>query len=509
MTIGTCFLNNKNYKLINVKQHNQTMKKILITCVVWSATAFMSVLLPAHAQTLQLEKCFIGAEGSGISTAAHCGKLTVPENRANPDKTIELNIAVLKSTSNEKLNDPLILLAGGPGQGAVETFAGIVKIFDALLPNRDVVLVDQRGTGDSNPLRCDINPEDFEALSDLESDAWKEWTRDCRRSLDADTTTYTTTEAINDLEAVRKALGVEKWNLLGGSYGTRKALTYMRMYPEAIRSVVLDGVVSQDEALSASHEANLQSTLSRIFDLCEQDEACAESFGDAEQQMWKFLDSLKEQPVKLRLQNSSTGDFEELTMTRDFAVVALRMFSYAPETMGLIPLMVSMANHGQPETMAFQAQMVMSSLTQGINNALEMSVTCAEDVPFLPENTGVTNSLFGDDLFTQLRARCELWDSVTVDPSFKEPVSSDIPTLLLSGEYDPVTPPEFAERAMETLSNAQHLVAKGQGHIVSTRGCMSKIVTAFIKDPETELDTKCMQDFRDPIFFINMNGPKE
>ena len=460
-------------------------------------------------QNLNLTPCFIGAETSGVNTPAHCGRLTVPENRDKPQKTIELNIAVIKTSSNEKLNDPLLFLAGGPGQGAVDTFANIVPLFEKLMPNRDLVLVDQRGTGDSNPLRCEVDPDEYEALSDLTSDAWKDWTKECLRSLDADTRMYTTTVAIEDLEAVRKALEIEQWNLYGGSYGTRKALTYMNMYPESIRSVVLDGVVSQEEALGVSHEANLRSTLDRIFALCRKDEACAERFGDAEQQMWTFLDQLKEEPISLRLQNSSSGEFEDVVMTRDYAVIALRMFSYSPETMGLIPLMVSLANHGQPETMAYQAQMMMEGLNQGLNNALELSVSCAEDVPFMPLSTNVTNSLFGDDLFELMRARCELWDSVTVDQSFKNAVHSDIPTLLLSGEYDPVTPPEFAEKAMQTLSNSQHLVAKGQGHIVGTRGCMPKIVTAFIKDPTTELETECMKNFNDFSFFINMNGPQE
>jgi len=477
------------------------MKKTLLSML----TLFMVNNLHA----LELKECYIGAKNSGIHTPAVCGRLAVPENRQQADKTIELNIAVIKSGSKDKLKDPLLLLAGGPGQGAVETFAGIVKVFEVLLPNRDIVLVDQRGTGDSHPLRCEIDPDEFAELSDINSDAWKQWVRDCHDSLDADTRFYTTTAAIEDLEAVRKALNVEQWNLYGGSYGTRKALTYMKLFPTAIRSVILDGVVSQEEALGESHEANLRSTLSRIFEQCEADATCAEAFGDAEQQMWKFLDRLKENPISLRLQNSATGEFEEVTMTRDYAVIALRMFSYSPETMGLIPLMVSLANHGQPETMAYQAQMMMSSLNQGLNNALELSVSCAEDVPFMPESTHVSNSLFGDNLFELMRARCELWDSIPVDPSFKEAVVSDIPTLLLSGEYDPVTPPQFAEKTMQTLSNAQHLVAKGQGHIVSTRGCMPKIVTSFIKDPTTELDTTCMNNFKNFSFFINMNGPKE
>ena len=477
------------------------MKIILITLVAW--------LSVANAQTLELKPCFIGAVGSGVSTAAECGRLTVPENRQDPSRTIELNIAVIRSTSNEKLNDPLILLAGGPGQGAVDTFAGIVKIFDSSLPLRDIVLVDQRGTGQSNPLRCEVDPEDYEELSDMTSDAWKEWTKNCHQSLAADTRFYTTAEAINDLEAVREALNVDQWNLYGGSYGTRKALTYMKMYPDSIRSVVLDAVVPQEQALGVEHEVNLRSTLSRIFAKCEADEACQTAFGDAEQQMWKFLDQLKEQPIKLRLQNSSTGDFEEVLMTREYAVIALRMFSYSPETMGLIPLMVSLANHGQPETMAAQAQMMMNSLNEGLNNALEMSVSCAEDVPFMPKETNSKNSLFGDDLFEMMHARCELWDYIAVDSAVKEAVVSDIPTLLLSGEFDPVTPPKNADQVMQTLSKAQHLVAKGQGHIVGTRGCMPKIVTAFIKDPDQELATACMKDFQDFSFFINMNGPKE
>lgn len=487
------------------------MKKITFMVLVWVAFGQAMAQQPDQAtvQQLELQKCFIGADGSGVNTPAHCGQLTVPENRDNPDKTIELNVAVIKTSSKEKHNDPLLLLAGGPGQGAVDTFASMVQVFNKLLPNRDVVLVDQRGTGDSNPLRCEIDPEEYEALSDLSSDAWKDWTRACHASLNADTQMYTTGVAIEDLEAVRQALNIEKWNLYGGSYGTRKALTYMNMYPDSIRTVVLDAVVAQDEALGVSHEANLRSTLSRIFKLCEADAACDEAFGDAEQQMWTFLDQLKEQPISLRLQNSSTGEFEEVIMTREYAVMALRMFSYSPETMGLIPLMVSLANHGQPETMAYQAQMVMNNLNQGLNNALEMSVSCAEDVPFMPSSTNVTNSLFGDDLFELMRARCELWDSVPVDPAFKQAVVSDIPTLLLSGEYDPVTPPEFAEKAMQTLSNSQHLVAKGQGHIIANRGCMPKIMTAFIQDPELELDTECMKNFDDFAFFINMNGPQE
>src|SRR5690606_12702858 len=279
--------------------------------------------------------------------------------------------------------------------------------------------------------------------------------------------------------------------------------------PESVRLAILDGVMPQQEAMAAAHEKNLRSTLHKIFQLCDQDAECSARFENSEQQMWTFLQALEEQPLELRLPNPTTGDYENFTLNRDYAVLGLRMFAYATETMGMLPLMVSLANNDQPENLAQQAFMVTASLTENLNNALEMSIICAEDVPFLPEPEISENSLFGSEFTSMMRSRCDYWQSNVVDASFKEPVVSDIPTLLLSGEYDPVTPPEFAEMAMETLSNAQHLVAKGQGHIVGSRGCMPKLLAAFIKNPETELDTACMDNFQPPAFFINLNGPQE
>ena len=459
---------------------------------------------------LKLTACFIGAEASGISVAAQCGALTVPENRDNPDgRQIDLNVAVVNSDVENPKSDAVVLLAGGPGQGAVDTFAVMARNLSQLLPKRRIVMVDQRGTGESHPLRCDFEMDEFMDVTDWRSPELVQWMKDCHASLDADTRYYTTSIAIEDLESVRKALDIEQWNLYGGSYGTRKGLTYMKLYPEAIRTAVLDGVMPQQEAMASSHEANLQNTLKNVFRLCRADETCSERFGDAEQQMWTFLQSLDEQPIEMRLPNPTSGDYETFELSRDFAVLGLRMFAYAPETMGMIPLLVSLANHDQPENLAQQAYMVTASLTEGLNNALELSVVCAEDVPFLPEKQNTQNSLFGDEFYDMMRSRCEFWDVNEVDASFKAPVTSDIPTLLLSGEYDPVTPPEFAEQAMATLSNSQHLVAKGQGHIVANRGCMPKIVTAFIEEPEQELDTECMNNFNQPAFFINLNGPQQ
>ena len=329
----------------------------------------------------------------------------------------------------------------------------------------------------------------------------------CAGNLDADTLYYTTTESIKDLEEVRKALAIEQWNLLGISYGTRKALTYMKMFPDAIRSVILDGVMPQQEAMPESHEKNLIQALRLQFEQCNQQSACKEAFGDVEQQMWQVLDNIGKNNPKLRLQNFSTGEYEEVTLTKENAAIALRMFAYSANSMNLLPLMIAKANHGQPEVIAAQANLIGSMLSENMSN-VELSIICAEDLPFYHEYSPEEHNLFGDYI-NNIKANCAAWPHTTVDASFKEPVISDIPTLLLSGELDPVTPPGFAELTMQTLSKSQHLIAKGQGHNVFPLGCMPSIITDFIEDPKQELDIECMNDFNYTPFFINMMGPKQ
>src|SRR5690606_1301365 len=245
---------------------------------------------------LSLSACFIGDEDAGISVAAECGWLTVAEDRANPDgRQIDLNVAVIKSDVKTPAADAVVLLAGGPGQGAVDTFASVAQHLSRLLPNRHLVTGDQRGTGESHPLRCEFDAEAFADMTDFQSPEMIQWVKDCHASLDADTRFYTTTIAIEDLESVRTALGISQWNIYGGSYGTRKGLTYMKLQPESVRLAILDGVMPQQEAMAAAHEKNLRSTLHKIFQLCDQDAECSARFENSEQQMWTFLQALEEQ----------------------------------------------------------------------------------------------------------------------------------------------------------------------------------------------------------------------
>ncbi|MCF6318581.1 MAG: alpha/beta hydrolase [Proteobacteria bacterium] len=463
--------------------------------------AFMSF----SANAIEFKECRIGSDKGG-KVKAECGTLSVAENRSNPSRMIDLNIAIIRSKSTKKLNDPVIMLAGGPGQSAVDTGPGIVHAFKQVLKKRDVVLVDQRGTGGSNILKCDFDEEIQQAILADPSLAPPEFKK-CVQNLDADTRYYTTIESIKDLEEVRKALKIDKWNLLGVSYGSRKALTYMKLFPDSIRSVILDGIVPQQEALLQSHEKNIVNALRLQFAQCENQPACQEAFGDVEQQMWKLLNDINNSQPTIRLQNFTTGEYEEVTLTKEIISIAIRMFAYSPSSISLLPLMIAKANHGQPEVITSQADMISNTLDQSMSHVF-FPIICAEDLPFIAQLPVNENNLLGD-MIADLVAVCAVWPHGTVDASFKDPVVSDLPVLLLSGELDPVTPPSFAELAMQTLSNSQHLIAKGQGHNVFPAGCMPDIITDFIQDPEQELDIECMKDFDYTPFFINMMGPEQ
>lgn len=461
-----------------------------------------------QSSAIEFNECRIGADNGGEKLKAECATLSVAENRENTSRMIDLNIAIIRSKATKKQADPIIMLAGGPGQSAVESYIGVSHAFRGILKNRDIVLVDQRGTGKSNPLKCEFDESLQEKLLEDSELIYPELEK-CVANLEADTRYYTTMESIKDLEEVRNALKIKKWNIIGISYGTRKALTYMKMFPDAIRSVILDGVVPQQEPLAASHEKNLVNALRKQFNQCQEQSACKEAFGDVEQQMWELLEKVDDEKPVIRLQNFSTGEYDDITLTKDSIAIAIRMFSYSASSMNLLPLMINKANNGQLETIASQANMINSMMQQSMSN-VELSILCAEDMPFYPESIeDKKHTIFGKDFMEKTKKTCSYWPHIEVDSSFKDPVKSDLPVLLLSGELDPVTPPEFADLTMQTLSNAQHLVAKGQGHNVFPLGCMPDIITDFFEEPEKDLDTECMDDFNYTPFFINMMGPKQ
>lgn len=459
-----------------------------------------------------LEDCHLSMEGSTDRVAARCGTLTVPEDRENPQgRQIDLKVAVLEAVSREPAPDPLFLLAGGPGQAATEAFLPMLPLLRDIRQERDLVLVDQRGTGESHPLECEPDEENaLDAFTIPAGDEMREELEACLAELDADPRLYTTVHAMADLDAVREALGYEQINLYGVSYGTRAAQTYVQLYPERTRAVILDGVVPQDLAIGITWARDAQRAVDLLFERCDATPACTEAFPDLEGDLRNLLASLEEpQPVSLR--HPVSGEEMRVELGREHVASIIQRFSYAPETSSLLPLLIHRAAT-EGDLAALAAQGVLAAqVGGGMAMGMTLSVICAENQDRLDTEEAdalAENTYYGDLQLRILRQACAVWPRGDVPESFFEPLQSDVPTLLLSGEADPVTPPEYGEEVAEGLSNSLHVVVPGLGHNVLPRGCLPKVAETFLETGTVEgLEVDCAQDIEPLPFFLTPSGP--
>lgn len=461
-------------------------------------------------QTIVLSECQLSSPGFQTRLPARCGKVSVFEDRQSATgRQMDLNIAVIPAVSRNPAPDPVFILAGGPGQAATESYQPLVSAFDRINQKREIILVDQRGTGKSNPLVC--KSEQTNSL-DLEDEDLIPWLQSCLESTTSRPEFFTTPIAMQDLDQVRRALGYEKINLYGVSYGTRAALTYLAAFPEHVRTVILDGVVPQDEVLGLEVARDAQRALDMIFDRCATEEACRRAFPNVRQDFAELLDNLEQNPVTLEVAHPSTGEETEIEFTPAEFSVAVRLLSYAPETAALLPLLIHTTNASNDyQLIAAQYLIVVGELTESISNGMGYSVLCTEDVPFMTEEEAASanaNTYLGNTQTDELFRLCQVWPKGTVAQSYKQPVHSDLPVLVLSGEADPVTPPSNGEKTVQTLTNSLHLVAPGQGHNVLFRGCIPRIAADFIEQGSLEgLETECINEIKPMPFFINFAGP--
>ena len=440
---------------------------------------------------------------------AECARFEVPEDPATPQgRKIALRLALVPSRADLPAPDPVVFLAGGPGQSAIGGYPLVHGAFRPLLARRHVLLVEQRGTGESSPLRCALpdwkNPEEFDLP------AVREQARACLAAHEgkADPRHYTTGNYLRDLEAVREALGVAQFNVAGGSYGTRVALDYLRRYPGAVRSVFLDSVVPPELALGQDHARNLDQALAAISRRCSADAACRERFGDVAARLHEFKRKLGQSTRTVVFRHPQTNALVSAPFGAPALAAVARIFAYAPRYAALLPLLVSEAAAGRPEPLMAQAELLMSSLGGELAHGMELSVICAEDADLLKPYPEDGDTLMGTDFAAFLQAQCEVWPRGARPADFHQPVVSGTPVLLLSGEYDPVTPPRYAEQVARTLSNSRALVAKGQGHTPVGAGCMPRLLREFIdKLQPRALDASCLDVLGDTPFFLDYQGP--
>jgi pimeloyl-ACP methyl ester carboxylesterase len=461
--------------------------------------------------SLTFTECQLGAADSGATTAALCTPFQVPEDWSKPDgRKIDLKVAIIPSDAATVRPDLLMYLAGGPGESTTGTWPMVAPALEEARKHRNVLLVDQRGTGDSHPLTCPArNDIDEPGPDDLSPKHIQEVTRQCLQELErtTDVTRYTTEDAVKDMEAVRQALGAPKLDLVGISYGTRLAQRYAMRHPDGVRSLVLDGVVPNSLVLGSEFSANLEHALKARSELCEKTPACKKAFGNPYENLYALRDQLAAKPEKVSFRDPATFEPRETTLDGKDLAMLVRMFSYTTETAALIPVTVEQARHGHFAPLTGQLKLLSGDLSGLEENAMQISVICSEDVDALKANPASEKTLLGNHLVDLIKAQCEVWPHGTRAKDSREPLKGAIPTLLTSGEYDPVTPPRYGEEVLKGLSNARHLVVRGQGHSVVGRGCMPKLLAKFedTLDPKA-LDAKCLDTQRATPAFIDLNG---
>ncbi len=475
--------------------------------------AVLALLLPtlSLAQSLELEDCRISAGPGDPGIKARCGTLERPLDPDNPaSPAITLRVAVVPALNLAPVADPVVPLAGGPGGGAVQFYSAYAAAFEPSRRNRDILLVDQRGTGDSSTMDCPIDDEIIEGEYSVEETI--EFTKACLEQLPHDPAYFTTSVAVTDLEAVRVALGYSSLNLYGVSYGTRVAQHFARRYPDATRSIVLDGVVPPQIALGPEIATESQKAVDQILARCANDEACNARFENVGDSFAALVERLRDEPVLVDVPNPNTGRLESLNFGIAEFAGAIRLLAYHPNTVALLPLLVHEAANGNFVPLASQYQMTAISLADMLALGMHNAVMCNEDVPFYDDATidfdGLEASYMGTFQLEALRAICSVWPAGPVDEGFKVPLATDVPVLLLSGDADPITPPGYANLAMVDLLKARHLIGRDQGHGQIAVGCIPRLVASFIDAADIDaVDDACMERSFVMPFFLDFSGP--
>ena len=480
-----------------------------VVTIIAVCTLFSALPAQADAPRLGLTPCRLKG---GLQ--ANCGTFEVPEDRTKPPgRHLKLRVAVVPALARSPRPDPLFMLAGGPGQAATEAFPDLISVaFERVHRMRDIVLIDQRGTGGSNPLKCQLVDPDAPLAKRIADPGFpSERLEACLKGYDADPRLYTTSIAMQDLDDVRVALGYGPIDLWGGSYGTRAALVYLREHGDAVRSVILDGVAPPTLRLPLNFAGDAQRALDRLFLACAAEAACAKAWPDLPARFDRLLERLEKTPPTVTLADPVTGAPVELTIHRDVLASVLRAVLYQPGMAVLVPLIIARAEGGDFGPLVAMAAAFDDATRDSLALGMMLSVVCAEDLPRISEEEGALaarGTFLGAQVIRAFRDGCRVWPRGEPPAGFGAPVESDKPVLLLSGEVDPVTPPAWAEEAKKTLPHSRHFVVPGVGHGASAIGCVPRLIAEFLDAGNVAaLDGACVQSQKRPPFFVTFAGP--
>jgi pimeloyl-ACP methyl ester carboxylesterase len=469
--------------------------------LIWAA---LLALLPAAAAmaapTISARNCHLPGTEDGL----RCFTVPVPLEYGNPKSgELKLHVTVAGSYREAARPDPLFVLAGGPGEAGSDVLPLLSGAFKRARATRDIVFIDQRGTGLSGKLGCASRPEQ-DTMSDQQLDVEL---KACIAAAKAPFAAYTTDAAARDIEQVRTALGYGKINVWGGSYGTRLGQAYARAFPGSVRSLVLDAVAAPDQVIPAGGRDS-QAALDKLFDACARDAACHKAYPSLRAEFAALVAKVGGAGLKLSLPDPRTAAPATVTMTSARLLGTVHNMLYNPSDARRLPFLIHGAYEGRWGPFVARQNVANDFATEGSNALLmHLAVVCAEDVPRLtPQLRAADAAVVTSPLTDRIVGMCA---AMKVPPApYREPTRIDAPALLLSGALDPITPPHRAETAARYMGHAQQVVVANAGHGVSQLGCAPRLLRDFLDHPGAKLDASCLAELPAPTFQLNSAGPQ-
>lgn len=409
-----------------------------------------------------------------------CGVLKVPEDPDRPDgRKLAIGVGVVPATGGQLRPDPIAVLMGGPGEDAISAAELYARQFAPLLQDHDLLLVDQRGTGRSNALHCDLfsNEDPAASLRDLFPLAAVER---CARMLRAQTdlTQYTYDRFANDLEQVRRALRYGPLNLFAGSYGTRAAQVYVRMYPESVRTVYLGSVDPIDVAMPLPFAKAEQTAIEKMLEACAANSKCNAAFPSLREEFRQISARLGSGPVDVQI----PGQRGTASLYRGRVAEWFRSKLYRPRSSAALPWMIHRAYLGDWSPIADGILSDARASDANLSFGLLFSITCSEDVAFIPEEdvaAETQGTFLGDYRVRQQQAACKLWPKASLPKHCREPVQSSVPAVFGFGDTDGAMPLWFMEHSAQGFSHRLEIVMLGQGH-TEWNDCIAEIYQRFV-----------------------------
>ncbi|HEY0461874.1 MAG TPA: alpha/beta hydrolase [Pyrinomonadaceae bacterium] len=467
--------------------------------------------------SIALESCEVPGAQPDSKEKALCGTYEVFENRAlRRGRKIGLKIVVFPATGQNKMPDPVFYIAGGPGSSATEDAPYVAADLLKVREKRDLVFLDQRGTGGSHPLNCT-----FFNAADLQSylEHWNppEDVKKCRDELEknADLKLYTTTIAMDDLDEVRAALGFDEINIDAGSYGTRAAQEYIRRHGAHVRAAHLHGVSVPSQFMPRDFPQHTERALQGVLDECLADETCRGAFPNIRAEQRAVLEKLIAGRVETEVKNPADSKLVRVKLSRDLAAEAIRYMMYSTYWSSRVPLFLHLAAAGNFTPLAETAILYRRELVGAGATGLYLSVTCAEDLPFIKPGEGekdTEKTFLGSYRLRQQREACAVWRRGIVPKDYAEPVRSAVPILIMTGEWDPVTPPLYGDMVAKNFRNSLHIVVKSGGHGfggLDGLDCVTNLIAEFFDRGSVKgLDSACVKNIRRQGFQLKLPEPQ-